>query len=151
MSLSSHLTYCFLLSFHLIFHRLVASSFLVNTINPGLALFMPHRKCGSWLGCDVSKSLECPRLIRFLFFFNSLSVLTALLCPSVRRRELCVDLLGTWQTHMIGGACASEQSRHVGVSQVTHVHIHSCEVVAPAPAPAGPHYRAVARLQTHAA
>lgn len=55
---------------------------------------------------------------------------------------------------MIVGACvnvqAGERGWHVGVSQVTHVHMQN-EVVSLAQTPTGPHYRGAAELRTHAA
>lgn len=68
--------------------------------------------------------------------------------------ESCVDSLVTSEIDMVVGACmyvqAGERGLHVGVSQVTHVHMQY-EVVSLAQTPTGPHYRGAAELQTLAA
>lgn len=66
---------------------------------------------------------------------------------------LALDLLVTSEIDKIGGACvnvqAGERGRHMGVSQVTRVHMQH-DVVSLAQTPTGPHYRGAAKLQTHA-
>lgn len=94
----------------------------------------------------------CPCLIWFRLF--TLELLTALVCPCVESQKNSVDLLGTSEIDMIVGAYvnvqAGERGWHVGVSQVTHVHMQY-EVLSLTQSPTGPHYRRSAELRTHAA